>query len=48
MWKTANTEGLETEDLKNTNHFLDDERTRGIYYTQFERKPVPVAARSKA
>lgn len=33
----ANTERLETEDLKNTNHFLDDERTREIYYTQFER-----------
>jgi len=35
--KMANTEGLETEDLKNTNHFLDDERIREIYYTQFER-----------
>jgi len=35
--KTVNTEGLESEDLKKTNHFLYDERTRGIYYTQFER-----------
>jgi hypothetical protein len=35
--KTVNTEGLESEDLKKTNHFLDDERMRGIYYTQFER-----------
>jgi hypothetical protein len=35
--KTVNTEGLESEDLKKTNHFLYDERTRGIYYTQFKR-----------
>jgi hypothetical protein len=35
--KTVNTEGLESEDLKKTHHFLDDERTRGIYYTQFEK-----------
>jgi hypothetical protein len=33
---TVNIERLESEDLKKTNHFLDDERTRGIYYTQFE------------
>jgi len=38
--KRVNTEGVETEDLKNTNHFLDDERTRGIYYTQFERSAI--------
>jgi hypothetical protein len=34
--KTANNEGLEKEDLKNTNHFYDAERTTGIHYTQFE------------
>ena len=33
--KMVNTVELELEDLKKTNHFLDDERMRGIYYTQF-------------
>jgi hypothetical protein len=36
----ANTEGLWSEDLKKTNHFLDNERRRGIYYTQFERNKM--------
>jgi hypothetical protein len=35
--KRVNTEGLESEDVKKTNHFLDDEETRGIYYNQIER-----------
>jgi hypothetical protein len=38
--KMVITEGLESEDLEKTNHFLDDERRRGIYYTQFGRNKM--------